>query len=88
MKSLDVGSDYAQTKVGNVLLAIKTQELLGDAGVVSTNFNPGNLKSELQRHSFGAAIWSQLLYPARYGAYTELWSGWSEDVTVQTALNL
>lgn len=82
LKSFSQNSNYGQTKVGNVLLAIKFQELLKDAGVVSISFNPGNLNSDLQRHSAGAFLARWLLYHARFGAYTELWSGWSEDVTI------
>lgn len=85
MKSLGAQLNYGQTKTANVLLAIKTQDLLKSAGVVSTSFNPGNLKTELQRHSFGAVIWSQMLYAAKYGAYTELWCGWSDGVTPQNS---
>lgn len=88
MKPKDVNqvANYAQTKVGNILLAIKTQELLKDAGVVSVSFNPGNLRTELARHSTGAWLVYWLLYPAVYGAYTELWSGWSPDVTIDKAI--
>lgn len=81
---IDQQLNYGQTKVGNVLLAMKTQELLKDSGIVSVSFNPGNLASDLQRHVWGGATMGKyLLYPARLGAYTELWSGWSEDVTVE-----
>lgn len=87
LKSFNQNSNYGQTKVGNTLLAIKTQALLKDAGVVSVSFNPGNLATELQRHTWGAAILNKiLLYPAKLGAYTELWAGWSEDVTVDKGI--
>lgn len=79
--------NYGQTKVGNVLLAMKTQELLKDSGIVSVSFNPGNLATELQRHTWGGAAMAKLLlYPAKLGAYTELWSGWSEDVTIDKGI--
>lgn len=86
LKDLDQYSNYAQTKVGNVLLAIETQKLLKDAGVVSVSFNPGNLSSELSRHTMGGAVLNKLLHPAVYGAYTELWSGWSEEVTIDKGI--
>lgn len=49
---------------------------------MSVSFNPGNLKTELQRHSQGmmARLSESMLYPAIFGAYTELYSGWSGEV--------
>jgi NAD(P)-dependent dehydrogenase (short-subunit alcohol dehydrogenase family) len=75
-------TNYAQTKVGNVFLAVKTQELYGSEGIRSVSFNPGNLKTELQRHSTGLAakMVESMLHPPIFGAYTELYSGWSEEV--------
>ena len=75
-------TNYGQTKVGNVFLAVKTQELYGSQGVRSVSFNPGNLKTELQRHSTGLMmkLAESMLHPAIFGAYTELYSGWSEEV--------
>lgn len=77
-------TNYGQTKVGNVLLAIKTGELYASQGVLNVSFNPGNLKTELQRHSTGILmrlVGKMLLYPAILGAYTELYSGWSGEIT-------
>ncbi|KAJ6120150.1 short-chain dehydrogenase [Penicillium sp. IBT 18751x] len=75
-------TNYGQTKVGNVFLAVKLEELYGSQGVRSVSFNPGNLKTELQRHSTGLRMKMAdlMLYPAKFGAYTELYSGWSEEV--------
>ncbi|KAJ5677543.1 short-chain dehydrogenase [Penicillium maclennaniae] len=75
-------TNYGQTKVGNVFLAVKLQELYGSQGVRSVSFNPGNLKTELQRHSTGLMmkLADLMLHPAKFGAYTELYSGWSEEV--------
>ncbi|OQD67357.1 hypothetical protein PENDEC_c039G06905 [Penicillium decumbens] len=75
-------TNYGQTKVANVLLAFKTQELYGSQGIRSVSFNPGNLKTELQRHSTGLMmkVAESMLYPAIFGAYTELYSGWSEEI--------
>lgn len=87
LKDIDQNTNYAQTKVGNNLLAIKTQSLLKDAGIVSVSFNPGNLKSELQRHTWGAFILNAILYEAKFGAYTELWAGWSPDVTIDKGIS-
>lgn len=74
--------NYGQTKFGNILFAIRFQELYGSQGIRSVSFNPGNLRTELQRYfSLAMTIISKvLLYPAIFGAYTELYSGWSEDI--------
>ena len=37
-------------KKGNVLVAKELARLYADKGIVSTSLNPGNLKTELQRH--------------------------------------
>lgn len=85
---IDQQQNYGQTKVGNLLLAIKTQELLKDAGIISVCFNPGNLATELQRHVWGGAtLGPYLLFPAKQGAYTELWAGWSSDVTADKGIS-
>jgi retinol dehydrogenase 12 len=71
--------------------------------IVLQCFNPGNIRSDLQRHMsaferfilvsrylFGAALLANLssplqntlfLYPAVYGAYTELYCGFSHELT-------
>lgn len=80
-------TNYGATKVGNLFLAsqaAKKSPIGADGkGVVHVAFNPGNLSTELQRHSGKTEAWivgKLLLYPAIFGAYTELWSGWSEEV--------
>ena len=52
-------------------------------------FNPGNLRTDLQRHVTGAGVRKivsapfkyAFLYPSVYGAYTELYCGLSPDLT-------
>lgn len=76
--------NYGQTKAGNNLYAAEIHRRYGDKGILSVAFNPGNLKSELQRHVNPIAnlvMWA-ILHPAVYGAYTELFSGWSKDLTM------
>ena len=76
------GLDYSQSKAGNVLLAREYGRRHAGEGVVSCAWNPGNLDSELMRYY---PTWVRrvfrwvLLYPAVYGAYTELWAGWAEE---------
>lgn len=53
-------------------------------------YNPGNLASDLQRHSAGQIpgflswfLHNVLLHPVVFGAYTELYSGLSPDLTLE-----
>lgn len=41
---------YTQSKVGNMFLASEFAKRNGEQGVLHVAFNPGNLKSPLQRH--------------------------------------
>lgn len=73
------GMNYAQTKAGNVLLAKAYQAEHPD--IISNSWNPGNLTSELQRHTpwIGKMVLKLMLYPTVYGGYTELFAGWAEE---------
>jgi NAD(P)-dependent dehydrogenase (short-subunit alcohol dehydrogenase family) len=75
--------DYGQSKYGNMILASEFSKRYGKDGIVSVSFNPGNLKTELQRHlsSIGRTMISTMLHPPIYGAYTELYAGWSSEIT-------
>ncbi|KAF1818112.1 NAD(P)-binding protein [Dissoconium aciculare CBS 342.82] len=78
--------NYAQTKAGNYFFAkeLARQEQAAGTGVVHVAFNPGNLRTELQRHfkGVGATLTDVLLlYPAVFGAYTELFSAVSPEIT-------
>jgi NAD(P)-dependent dehydrogenase (short-subunit alcohol dehydrogenase family) len=75
---------YMASKVGDVFMCAefaRRNPLKDGRGVVTNAWNPGNLKSELQRHTpwwqYILIIW--MLYPMVYGAYTELFAGWSEE---------
>jgi hypothetical protein len=53
-------------------------------------FNPGNLNTELTRHlmvpyleSVERLLQGLVLWPPRYGAYTELYAGLSPDLTIE-----
>ncbi|KAM6530428.1 short-chain alcohol dehydrogenase [Fusarium falciforme] len=79
------GVNYGQSKAGNFYLAREFSKRLKDDGVVSVAFNPGNLRSEMQR--YGSTMRKVLVHimshPAVYGAYTELYAGWSKDITLE-----
>ena len=49
--------NYAQTKVGNAFLARELAKSTPQTGVVHAAFNPGNLRTELQRHWSGFDAW-------------------------------
>lgn len=77
---------YAMSKAGNFFYGHEFSVHHPNSRIVSLCFNPGNLETELQRHtSFpGQSFFSKLmLYPAIYGGYTELWSGLSEEITTK-----
>ncbi|KAH8799334.1 hypothetical protein F5884DRAFT_686724 [Xylogone sp. PMI_703] len=82
---MSVPKVYGASKAGNLFYAAEYGRRAADAGIVSTCFNPGNLRTEIQRHTPGwqDAILSVITYPAVFGAYTELWSGLSPDLTTQ-----
>lgn len=76
--------NYGQSKAGNVYLASESaRRYTGSSGVVHVAWNPGNLRSELQRHLdvVSRAVSMALSYPPVYGAYTELYAGWSGDIS-------
>ena len=53
---------------------------------MSVPLNPGNLDSELYRNQGGVVRWvlrRLVLYPPIYGAYTLLFAGLSEEVTLE-----
>ncbi|KAI5290747.1 hypothetical protein KEM54_000581 [Ascosphaera aggregata] len=79
--------NYSQSKAGNILLASEMDQRFKKDGIISLAFNPGNLKSGLQRHlpSISKAVINASCYPAVNGAYTELFAGWSKDITLENS---
>ncbi|KAK3192323.1 short-chain alcohol dehydrogenase [Lecanicillium sp. MT-2017a] len=77
--------NYGQSKTGNYFYAAEFHRRYSSDGVYSVAFNPGNLQSGLQRHlpGFVHSSLTYLGYPAVYGAYTELFSGWSPEITAE-----
>ncbi|CAK3813067.1 Hypothetical predicted protein [Lecanosticta acicola] len=76
--------NYGQTKTGNFFFSKEFARSTPENGVVHVCFNPGNLRTELQRHwgGIGAKITDVLLlYPAVYGGYTELWASVAPEIT-------
>lgn len=64
---------YSQSKIGDAYLAYLWSKHHPDSGVVSVSIDPGNLSSNLSRHSpLLSTLKSYIQYPPKYGAYTEL----------------
>ncbi|CAI6090933.1 unnamed protein product [Clonostachys chloroleuca] len=78
---------YAISKAGMVLLAQEYAKRHHEDGIISVAMNPGNLKSELQRHVSGIVtkVFHAMSWEPIYGAYTELYSAFSPDITVQNS---
>jgi NAD(P)-dependent dehydrogenase (short-subunit alcohol dehydrogenase family) len=89
MNNLDYKEDkpafhkYAVSKAGNIFHCKEFAKRYGRDGIVSVSLNPGNLRSDLQRHLPGwqMAILNLFLYTPIHGAYTELFAGLSPEVT-------
>jgi NAD(P)-dependent dehydrogenase (short-subunit alcohol dehydrogenase family) len=75
---------YVESKVGNWFLASQLARDVGRHGILSVTQNPGNVKTNLLRHapSIMRLASAPLLYPAKMGAYTELWAGLSPELTM------
>ncbi|MCJ1371479.1 hypothetical protein MMC20_002696 [Loxospora ochrophaea] len=78
---------YGVSKAGNVLYARELARRDQAAGILHVAVNPGNLKTNLQRHVVGlqAILLSSISYTSVHGAYTELFAGLSPDITPQNS---
>jgi retinol dehydrogenase-12 len=92
MDNLDYHNDksaiekYAISKGGNYLHSAEFAKRYEADGVVSVALNPGNLASELYRNQWavvGFFLRTFILYPSIFGAYTELFAGLSQEVTIK-----
>ncbi|KAJ6559082.1 hypothetical protein DFH09DRAFT_1247891 [Mycena vulgaris] len=79
-KKAGTGALYSQSKFGNVVFSAELARRYGAQGLVAVALNPGNLKTELQRHMSGVvrSMINAILYPVPYGALTQLWAGTTE----------
>ena len=55
-KDKGVQLNYGQSKVGNLFLAREFARSTPQIGITHVSFNPGNLRTELQRHWEGLAV--------------------------------
>ncbi len=77
----DPAGNYSASKAGNWFLASEFDRRLRKEGIVSVTMSPGTLKTK----GWDGAPWLKMLftplfYEPKFGAYTELWCGRSEDV--------
>ena len=75
---------YTHSKTGNWFLAAELAREVRPQGVLSLTQNPGNLQTNLLRHTpwWFRAMVRPILYPAKMGAYTELFAGLAEEITM------
>lgn len=86
-KDTNAWTKYGVSKAGNYYYGTQFAKLHKDNGVVSVCLNPGNLKTDLQRHvpRWQMPIINMMVYSPIHGAYTELFAGLSPDVSLKTS---
>jgi NAD(P)-dependent dehydrogenase (short-subunit alcohol dehydrogenase family) len=80
--------DYAASKCANLLLAHEGAARWAGRDIVTVCQNPGNLYTRIYRDEhwlFTLFLRTFVLYEAKYGAYTMMFAGFSEKITM--ALN-
>lgn len=81
-----VVTGYFVSKLGNYFYATEFAARHRADGIVSVPLNPGNLDSDFWRTQgrlVSFILRKLVLYPAVYGAYTNLYAGFSPTVTLQ-----
>lgn len=84
-KDASAWTKYGISKAGNYYYGTQFAKLHKNNSIISVSLNPGNLKTDLQRHVPRAQmlVIDMLVYPPINGAYTELFAGISSDVTLE-----
>ncbi|KAH8657662.1 short-chain dehydrogenase [Xylariales sp. PMI_506] len=81
--------NYGMSKAGNILISSEFGLQHASDGILSVAVDPGNLDTELYKHM---PKWQHLLAkglalkPAIYGAYTELYAGFSKTIIPQDSV--
>ncbi|KAI2617418.1 NAD(P)-binding protein [Hypoxylon sp. NC1633] len=81
-----VYEQYCTSKLGNYFHSHEFAARHKADGVVSVALNPGNLDSDFWRHLNPTLAWilrKTFLYPVIFGTYTELFAGFSPEVTLE-----
>ncbi|KAI1459644.1 NAD(P)-binding protein [Annulohypoxylon moriforme] len=79
----DMMANYIQSKAGVTFLGHEFAKRLDDKGIISMSLHPGMLKTELQRNMPAPVrtVMGAVFKGPIYGAYTELFTGFSTDIT-------
>lgn len=77
--------NYTVSKLGNWFLASEYAKRVGKDGIVSVAQNPGNLKTAIwdSAPKLIKILMTVTMHPPIYGAYSELWAGLSQGITVE-----
>jgi NAD(P)-dependent dehydrogenase (short-subunit alcohol dehydrogenase family) len=83
--SSDRVQNYAVSKMGNWMLSREMATRYAEDGIISISQNPGNLKAGAYDGTPAVAMFLMkfVLHHPKFGAYTELYSGLSPDITAQ-----
>lgn len=86
-RNVNTGEKYGMSKGGMVLLSQEYARRHQKDGIISVSMNPGNLKTELRRHLHWiiATFFGWMSWDPVYGAYTELFAGFSPDITPENS---
>ncbi|RSM19681.1 hypothetical protein CDV31_001568 [Fusarium ambrosium] len=77
---------YYISKLGDYFYATEFASRFKEHGIISTPLNPGNLDSDFWRTMGPAFHWflrKTVLFPTIYGAYTNIFAGFSPEVTLE-----
>jgi NAD(P)-dependent dehydrogenase (short-subunit alcohol dehydrogenase family) len=79
----DKTKNYAISKAGTWMLGREFATRYGKDGIISVVQNPGNLRNEGWKKVDRLTMFfiKHVLYEPKFGAYTELYAGLSEDIT-------
>ncbi|KAI1323656.1 retinol dehydrogenase 12 [Xylariaceae sp. FL0255] len=74
---------YSSSKAAIIFYSAEFARRYGKDNIISIPLDPGNLRTGLHRHRFFFWLAVQpFLHDALYGAYTELFAGFSPDITL------
>ncbi|KAL2068160.1 hypothetical protein VTL71DRAFT_16258 [Oculimacula yallundae] len=76
--------NYGLSKLANWFLASEFSKQVSKDGIISVAQNPGNLKTAIwdAAPKWGQILMSVTMHPPIYGAYSNLWTGLSDGVTI------
>ncbi|KAJ7485599.1 NAD-P-binding protein [Mycena latifolia] len=74
-KKLDEKKLYGQSKFANVVFSNELARRYADQGIISIALHPGNIKTDLARHSTPMERALTMLYPVELGVLTQLYAG-------------